>query len=331
MKKVSFPKILSFVAVFVILSAAFSIPSYAKDVSWTGDGYKITFVSAYYTDENGRTQLVPDDAITFYNKSSSGTGYEYFTIDIRPDYFTFFETYNLIFFNFAVEKTEEDSGQYANLKFTIGNVPDLINGDEQVGFPIVGSLPGYAAVKQQLFLFDSNEPTNILERFQPESYGGSVKYDVDFSAKETRDYLFQCMVPFYNMNPAETDLYVLNIAVMDVDVTFGYQKPGGGSAVEDYGSAESDIISSTDEAAEASRTEVNDTVLGSLQRYMSGFSAVSAMFADFLQVSVPDFGVLMYFSLAIGMFPLLVGLTINGLKSRDRNNRNNRNSERRRE
>lgn len=63
--------------------------------------------------------------------------------------------------------------------------------------------------------------------------------------------------------------------------------------------------------------KVNDSLLGSLQRYTSGFSAVGALFLN-LALKVVDIQALVYISLAIGVVPLIVGLTVNGLRASDK-------------
>lgn len=89
---------------------------------------------------------------------------------------------------------------------------------------------------------------------------------------------------------------------------------------DDYKDLEEEAIGSTNEQAKAEASNVTDGANSGFLKYMSAFTSVGNMFADFFQITVPDFGILVMISLAIGILPLLVGLTVNDAKSRDRFN-----------
>lgn len=90
------------------------------------------------------------------------------------------------------------------------------------------------------------------------------------------------------------------------------------NTTDDYSDIEQSLIDDTQDNADNANVEVTDNFVGSLQRYVSGFGAVSQMFSDLLLVQVPDVNGIVWFSLAMGVVPLIVGSTFMGLRSRDR-------------
>ncbi len=90
------------------------------------------------------------------------------------------------------------------------------------------------------------------------------------------------------------------------------------NTTDDYSDIEQSLIDDTQDNADNANVEVTDNFVGSLQRYVSGFGAVSQMFSDLLLVQVPDVNGIVWFSLAMGVVPLIVGSAVIGLRSRDR-------------
>lgn len=104
------------------------------------------------------------------------------------------------------------------------------------------------------------------------------------------------------------------------NILSGWDKPDSPSdgSFNDYGSVEDDLIGSTQDNQTTASAEVNDSFLGSLQRNFSSMSAITKMFSDMLLSKMPDFGALVWFSLAMGVVPLIVGLSIQGLRAHDK-------------
>ncbi len=90
------------------------------------------------------------------------------------------------------------------------------------------------------------------------------------------------------------------------------------NTTDNYSDIEHSLIDGTQDNADNANVEVTDNFIGSLQRYVSGFSAVSQMFSDLLLVQAPDVNGIVWFSLAMGVVPLIVGLSVQGLRSSDR-------------
>lgn len=84
---------------------------------------------------------------------------------------------------------------------------------------------------------------------------------------------------------------------------------------------ESGLIDDANNQADSHRVNINDSVIGSIQRLTSSFGAVSALFQDITLGSIPDISVLIYFSIFIGLVPLIVGLSVQGLRARDRSDK----------
>lgn len=85
-----------------------------------------------------------------------------------------------------------------------------------------------------------------------------------------------------------------------------------------YEDVESGLIDGTQSNSDKATQEVNDNFIGSLQRNVSGLAAVSGMFTDMLLTKIPDLNTIVWFSLAMGIVPLLVGLSVQGLRASDR-------------
>lgn len=85
------------------------------------------------------------------------------------------------------------------------------------------------------------------------------------------------------------------------------------------GDIETDLINDNKDSANTEISGVLDNVYGSLQRLSSSFGAVGTMFRQ-LTIRVPDLNVFIFFSLSIGLIPLIVGMGINGLRASDRRN-----------
>lgn len=89
-------------------------------------------------------------------------------------------------------------------------------------------------------------------------------------------------------------------------------------AFGEYDDVEAGLIDGTQSNSDKATQEVNDNFIGSIQRNVSGLAAVSGMFTDMLLTKIPDLNTIVWFSLAMGIVPLLVGLSVQGLRSSDR-------------
>lgn len=85
----------------------------------------------------------------------------------------------------------------------------------------------------------------------------------------------------------------------------------------DLEGAEQGFINDNQQQFDSELSEASDNVFVSIRRLMSSFGAVSTLFRQ-LSVRVPDSNILIYFSLIIGIVPMIVGASINGLRSADR-------------
>lgn len=105
-------------------------------------------------------------------------------------------------------------------------------------------------------------------------------------------------------------------------ITDGYQNDTDTTleGSDDYKNLEEEAIGSTNEQAKNEASNVTEGANNGFLKYMSAFTSVGNMFADFFQITVPDFGILVMISLAVGILPLLVGLSVNEAKARDRFN-----------
>lgn len=94
-----------------------------------------------------------------------------------------------------------------------------------------------------------------------------------------------------------------------------YNAPGSGNLgnLED---SESALINGNKAQSDEANNRINDNVLGSIQRLASSFGATAAMFQD-MGLKLPDLSVLLYFSLILGIVPIIVGLSINNLRGHD--------------
>lgn len=94
-----------------------------------------------------------------------------------------------------------------------------------------------------------------------------------------------------------------------------YNSPGSGDLgnLED---SESALINGNKAQSDEANNRINDNVLGSIQRLASSFGATAAMFQD-MGLKLPDLSVLLYFSLILGIVPIIVGLSINNLRGHD--------------
>lgn len=94
-----------------------------------------------------------------------------------------------------------------------------------------------------------------------------------------------------------------------------YNAPGSGDLgnLED---SESALINGNKVQSDEANNRINDNVLGSIQRLASSFGATASMFQD-MGLKLPDLSVLLYFSLILGIVPIIVGLSINNLRGHD--------------
>jgi hypothetical protein len=94
-----------------------------------------------------------------------------------------------------------------------------------------------------------------------------------------------------------------------------YNAPGSGDLgnLED---TEDSLINGNKAQSDEANNRINDNVLGSIQRLASSFGATAAMFQD-MGLKLPDLSVLLYFSLILGIVPIIVGLSINNLRGHD--------------
>lgn len=99
-----------------------------------------------------------------------------------------------------------------------------------------------------------------------------------------------------------------------------YNAPSDGD-LNNLDELESSLINDNKDAAESNRLDINDSVIGSVQRLTSSFGAVTALFQDITLGTIPDISILIYFSIFIGLVPLIVGLSVQGLRARDRSDK----------
>lgn len=149
-----------------------------------------------------------------------------------------------------------------------------------------------------------------------------------FTSATSASIYFQAFYQYSDLNVIvdnqneNTDKIIDNQDKNTSEITNGWDTDADTTVpgADDYSSAESALMDDTQSAASSKTSEVTDSALASFQKHVSAFSAISTMFKDLLQSSVPELGSLVYISLALGIVPLLVGLTINEFKSHDKFN-----------
>lgn len=155
--------------------------------------------------------------------------------------------------------------------------------------------PSYVLLSQILAVLSGQSNSDII------SNNNQIASQIQQNQDENTDKIIQ--------NQEEQTDKITNGWQSDADVESG--------ETDNVASAEQDLIDGNKEQFDTEVSAVNDSVLGSIQRYASSFGCVGAVFRN-LFLKVPDFNVLIYFSLAIGIVPLIVGLSINGLRASDR-------------
>jgi hypothetical protein len=150
-------------------------------------------------------------------------------------------------------------------------------------------------------------PTNFKIRFyaytkNPIEMYYSTSYTYVAFDKSTSDII--------NNDNQNTDKIIGSLGGSD-----DYNAPTDGDlgSLED---TEDALVNDNKVQSDEANTRIKDNVLGSIQRFYSAFGATMAMFQD-MTVKLPDFSVLIYFSLIMGIVPIIVGLTINNLRGHD--------------
>lgn len=163
--------------------------------------------------------------------------------------------------------------------------------------------------------------------------GSSVKFKIDLETYDT--IYFQIATKIYStwtdyilafedisLVSEDGSSLIINNQNENTDKIIGslggnddYNAPGSGDLgnLED---SESALINGNKAQSDEANNRINDNVLGSIQRLASSFGATAAMFQD-MGLKLPDLSVLLYFSLILGIVPIIVGLSINNLRGHD--------------
>lgn len=149
--------------------------------------------------------------------------------------------------------------------------------------------------------------------------GNTLKVATVFNQSSGTAYIYRIEIQNINVDTVGTQDIINNQNQNTDEILNGWQSSGSvdGGDNDMLADAESGLINDNQGAAENEISNVNDNVFGSIQRLASSFGAAGSLFRQ-LTVRVPDFNVFIYFSLAIGVVPLIVGMGINGLRASDR-------------
>lgn len=149
----------------------------------------------------------------------------------------------------------------------------------------------------------------------------NARLDLSFSFKSAASgsIYFQAFYQYSDINPVidnqneNTDKIIDNQNSNTDEITNGWDTDQSADieGLDDYLESESAILDDVISGSEESRQKVSDNFLASIVRGSTGLTAISVMFADFLESRVLDFGVLVYFSLGLGVLPLIAGASIN--------------------
>lgn len=247
-------------------------------------------------------------SITFVPKSSSSYDYRVFFVNSVGSYWDLgiadtssnvVDTHNynsvvaIRYYGFAIDDGNTIVNSSASTLFNVAYGTDYLH--SALLTAILDNMPGTDYIIDSI-TDNADENTQALS--------GTISTENQINRKNDDDN-----AQAIQDNADENTDKILNGWENDVEV-----ESGDTGSLED---SEKDFIANNQQAADEEVSAATDNIFSSVRRLSSSFGAVGTMFRQ-LTVRVPDFNVFIYFSLVIGIVPLIVGMTVNGLRASDR-------------
>lgn len=306
----------------IVFSIVFCVPVSALEFS---DNFQMPISQPNVSDSLAYMEIVVRDGngnyfahvflISFFATANNVQANPFCNLILNPD--------NDIGEDYKITLSDRDDYSYFNV------VEINQNGDVCVyGSSVQGdvSIPfrWYEVVSLKIYGSIYVDPLSEIEIYQ----GGGIPYTISYGSDSVSLTLLNAILStLQNQNNNDvtgainnqTDKLQQNQNENTDKILNGWQNDDSVDSGDtgDLNDIEGALIDDTKGNADNSISDVTDNVIGSVQRLASSFGAVGSMFRQ-LTVRIPDFNLFIYFSLLIGVVPLIVGLTVQGLRSSDR-------------
>lgn len=215
-----------------------------------------------------------------------------------------------IYYNFSDSTTSNPYGEFALWIYSNGAQLNS-SSSQMVLVDGVQSSDFYVSLVDNHITVATNGVIQMPSSFQVRFYATTIEpLEMYYSTSFTYHSFDKSTNDIINNDNQNTDKIIGSLGGND-----DYNSPGSGDLgnLED---SESALINGNKAQSDEANNRINDNVLGSIQRLASSFGATAAMFQD-MGLKLPDLSVLLYFSLILGIVPIIVGLSINNLRGHD--------------